>query len=89
MPLLNTITTPYAEAFLQVAESRKEVDEVVTQAKSILELWNTCPEFSDAMSSPVLEVNQKNAALEKLFSGQVTPSFLNLLKLLADRQRIG
>jgi len=89
MPLLNTITTPYAEAFLQVAESRNEVDEVVTQAKSILEIWNTCPEFSDAMSSPVLEVNQKKAALEKLFSSQVTPSFLNLLKLLADRQRIG
>ena len=64
MPLLNTITTPYAEAFLQVAESRNEVDEVVTQAKSILELWNSCPEFSDAMSSPVLEVNQKKAALE-------------------------
>ena len=89
MPLLNTITTPYAEAFLQVAESRNEVDEVVNQAKSILELWNTCPEFSDAMASPVLEVNQKKAALEKLFSSEVTPSFLNLLKLLADRQRIG
>ena len=89
MPLLNTITTPYAEAFLQVSESRKEVDEVINQAKSILELWNTCPEFSEAMASPVLEVNQKKAALEKLFSSQVTPSFLNLLKLLADRQRIG
>ena len=41
------------------------------------------------MSSPVLEVNQKKLALEKLFSSQITPSFLNLLKLLADRQRIG
>ena len=30
MPLLNTITTPYAEAFLQVAESRNEVDEAVS-----------------------------------------------------------
>ena len=89
MPLLNTITTPYAEAFLQVAESRNEVDEVVTQAKSILELWNTSPEFRNAMSSPVLEVNQKKAALEKLFASQIAPSFLNLLKLLADRQRIG
>jgi len=89
MPLLNTITTPYAEAFLQVAESRNEVDEVITQAKSILELWNDSPEFSDAMSSPVLEVNQKKAALEKIFANEVSPSFLNLLKLLADRQRIG
>jgi len=88
MPLLNTITTPYAEAFLQVAESRKEVDEVVAQSKEILELWNTCPAFGEAMSSPVLESEAKKVALEKLFAKEVTPSFLNLLKLLADRQRI-
>jgi len=89
MPLLNTITTPYAEAFLQVAENRKEIEEIVEQSKSILQLWNDCPEFSQAMSSPVLEVEAKKAALEKLFGKEVTPSFLNLLKLLADRQRIG
>ncbi len=89
MPLLNTITTPYAEAFLQVAESRKEVDQVVKQSKALLELWNECPELSEAMASPVLEVDSKKAALEKLFSKELTPSFLNLLKLLADRQRIG
>ena len=89
MPLLNTITTPYAEALLQVASSRKEVDQVVDQAKAVLALWNDCPEFSGAMAAPVLEVASKKAALEKLFADQVTPSFLNLLKLLADRQRIG
>lgn len=89
MPLLNTITTPYAEAFLQVAESRNEVDQVVDQAKTVLSLWNDCPEFGEAMASPVLEPDSKKAALEKLFSDKVTPSFLNLLKLLADRQRIG
>ena len=89
MPLLNTITTPYAEAFLQVAESRKEVDEVVDQAKAVLALWHESPELRKAMASPVLEVDAKKAVLEKLFSDQLTPSFLNLLKLLADRQRIG
>ncbi len=89
MPLLNTITTPYAEAFLQVASKRKEVDEVIDQAKSVLDLWNSCPELSEAMASPVLEVDSKKAVIEKLFAKQLTPSFLNLLKLLADRQRIG
>ena len=89
MPLLNTITTPYAEAFLQVASARKEVDQVVDQAKAVLALWKECPELSDAMASPVLEVGSKKAALEKLFGDQLTPSFINLLKLLADRQRIG
>ena len=89
MPLLNTITTPYAEAFLQIASSRDEVDQVVDQAKAILDLWENSPELSEAMASPVLEVAAKKAAIEKLFADQVTPSFLNLLKLLADRQRIG
>tara|TARA_Y100001968_G_scaffold201510_1_gene185069 strand:+ start:43112 stop:43660 length:549 start_codon:yes stop_codon:yes gene_type:complete len=89
MPLLNTITTPYAEAFLQIAESRNEVDEVVNQSKSILELWNSSAEFRNAMGSPVLEVEAKKLALEKLFSKDLTPSFINLLKLLADRNRIG
>lgn len=89
MPLLNSITTPYAEAFLQVASEKKEVDKVVSQSKDILAIWNDNPEFSEAMGSPVLEVESKKAVLEKLFSGKVTPSFLNLLKLLADRKRIG
>jgi len=89
MPLLNTITTPYAEAFLQVASSSKEVEKVVDQSKAILELWKDSPEFRDAMTSPVLEIESKKAVLQKLFSGEITSTFLNFLKLLADRQRIG
>jgi len=89
MPLLNSITTPYAEAFLQVASSRNEIDEIIEQSKAVLELWEKSPEFREAMMSPVLEIQSKKAALEKLFKDEITPSFLNLLKLLADRQRIG
>jgi len=89
MPLLNTITTPYAEAFLQVAESRNEVDEVINQSKSLLEIWHSSAEFRNAMGSPVLEVDSKKSALETLFAKELNPSFINLLKLLADRNRIG
>ncbi len=89
MPLLNTITTPYAEALLQVASKNNEVDEIIEQAKDVLELWHQNSSLSEAMSSPVLEVDSKKVAIEKLFASQVSPSFLNFLKLLADRQRIG
>ena len=89
MPLLNTVTTPYVEAFLQVAEAREETYQVVEQAKVLLELWNQSPELREAMGSPVLEVESKKAAITELFGAQLTPTFLNLLKLLADRQRIG
>ena len=89
MPLLNTITTPYAEAFLQLAESQNDVESVVEQSKSILEIWKNSPELRQAMASPVLEVEAKKKALENLFSSELSVSFLNLLKLLADRNRIG
>ena len=89
MPLLNSITTPYAEAFLQVADGRNETDEIVDQARQVLALWQESPELREAMASPILEVDAKKAALGALFADQLTPSFLNLLKLLADRQRIG
>ncbi|MFM7086987.1 MAG: ATP synthase F1 subunit delta [Cyanobium sp.] len=89
MPLLNTITTPWAEAFLQVTESRSESEGVIDQVRSLLALWQESPELRHALSSPVLEVGSKKAALESLFGESVAPSLLNLLRLLADRQRIG
>jgi F-type H+-transporting ATPase subunit delta len=88
MPVLNTIATPYAEALLQVAEARKETDTVAEQARELLSIWNGSPELRAAMASPVLEPEAKKAALTKLFADQLTPSFLNLLKMLADRHRI-
>ncbi len=61
MPLLNSITTPYAEAFLQVAEAHNETDQVVAQARTILGLWHDSPELREAMTSPVLEVEPRRA----------------------------
>ncbi|HYP03981.1 MAG TPA: ATP synthase F1 subunit delta, partial [Cyanobium sp.] len=89
MPLLNAIATPYAEALLQVAESRQETDTVAQQARELLAIWNDSADLRHAMSSPVLEPEAKKAAITALFQDQITPSFQNLLKLLADRQRIG
>ncbi|MEI7666624.1 MAG: ATP synthase F1 subunit delta [Synechococcaceae cyanobacterium ELA263] len=89
MPLLNTITNPWAEAFLQVSEANGDTDLVIDQARDVLAIWEQSPELRAAMASPVLEVVAKKAALVSLFGEQVSPAFLNLLKLLADRQRIG
>jgi F-type H+-transporting ATPase subunit delta len=88
MPLLNTIATPYAEALLQVTEARAETDAVAEQARQVLEIWNSSDDLRTAMTSPVLEPEAKKAGLEALFSEQLAPSLLNLLRVLADRQRI-
>jgi F-type H+-transporting ATPase subunit delta len=89
MPLLNTITTPYAEAFLQVCNANGDTEPVVQQAREILALWRESPELRAAMASPVLEVEAKKAVLVKLFGDSLPQPFINLLRLLTDRQRIG
>ncbi len=89
MPLLNSIATPYAEALLQIADQRSETEQVAAQARELLAIWHGSPELRQALGSPVLEPEAKKGAVVSLFEGQVTPGLLNLLKLLADRQRIG
>ena len=89
MPLLNSVTTPYAEAFLQVANETNQTEEIVSQTKEILLLIGDSPELEKALSSPILEKELKKKILIQLFSDKINYSLLNLLKLLADRQRIG
>tara|TARA_B100000945_G_scaffold253230_1_gene210235 strand:+ start:1892 stop:2434 length:543 start_codon:yes stop_codon:yes gene_type:complete len=89
MPLLNSVTTPYAEAFLQVADDSNQTEEIVSQIKEILSLMNESPELEKALSSPILEKECKKNILVEVFSEKINQSLLNLLKLLADRQRIG
>ncbi len=88
MPLLNSLATPYAEALLQVTEARNESEDVATQCKSLLAAWDGSQTLRDAMTSPVLEPEAKKKALTSLLSEQVAPSLMNLLKVLADRQRL-
>ena len=89
MPLLNSVTTPYAEAFLQVADELGQTDEIVSEVKEIIDLINDSPELEKALSSPILEKESKRNIIAQLFSEKINTSLLNLLKLLADRQRIG
>ena len=79
MPLLNSVTTPYAEAFLQISNQLDQTEEIVSQVKEIYK----------ALSSPILEKESKKKIVTQLFSEKINQSLLNLLKLLADRQRIG
>ena len=89
MPLLNSVTTPYAEALLQVVNENDQTEEMVSEVKQLLALINDAPELGKVFSSPVLETEAKKKIIIELFSDKINPSLFNFLKLLADRQRIG
>ena len=73
---------------LQITDVRQESEEVATQCKALLSAWESSESLRDAMTSPVLEPDAKKKALTSLLSEQITPSLMNLLKVLADRQRL-
>ncbi len=88
MPLLNSITTPYAEALLQVVNENDQTELMVKEVKQLLTLINDAPELGKTLSSPVLETETKKKIIIEIFSEKINSSLLNFLKLLADRQRI-
>ena len=89
MPLLNSVTTPYAEALLQVVSENDLTEEMVKEVKQLLSLINDSPDLEKTLSSPVLETDTKKKIIIEIFSEMINSSLLNFLKLLADRQRIG
>ena len=89
MPLLNSVTTPYAEALLQVVSENDQTEEMVKEVKQLLSLINDSPDLEKTLSSPVLETDTKKKVIIEIFSEKINSSLLNFLKLLADRQRIG
>ena len=71
MPLLNSVTTPYAEALLQVVSENDQTEEMVKEVKQLLSLINDSPDLEKTLSSPVLETDTKKkiiniAGTEKL-----------------------
>ena len=89
MPLLNSVTTPYAEALLQVVSENDQTEEMVKEVKQLLTLMNDSPDLEKTLSSPILEKETKKKIIIEIFSEKINSSLLNFLKLLADRQRIG
>ena len=88
MPLLNSVTTPYAEALLQVVNENDQTEQIVEEVKQLLTLINDAPELGKTLSSPILEKETKKKIIIEIFSEKINSSLLNFLKLLADRQRI-
>ena len=76
MPLLNSVTTPYAEALLQVVNENDQTEEMVSEVKQLLALINDSPELGKAFSSPVLETELRKKSLLNFFQIKLTPPYL-------------
>jgi F-type H+-transporting ATPase subunit delta len=79
----------YAEAILELAQERGQVDAVGQELQDLRQLIDTVPQLRDLLTDPAIGVTEQKAMLKRVFDGKITPMLLDVLLLLADKFRLG
>ncbi len=84
------VARTYAEALLHAAEKRGEADAIGEQFKSLgKDVFPNVPGLEAFLDSPSVSRKRKDAAIAQLFDGRATPLFLDFLRLLNRKDRLG
>jgi len=79
----------YAEALLNAAEKRNQVQEVWEELDSLVaDLYAAKPELEVFLSSGAISRNAKESVLRKVFEGRASELFLNFLMVLNRHDRL-
>lgn len=78
----------YAKALLGAAGGN--TDEIVSQLEAVVkECFDRFPAFEQALGSPNIAQEEKEAMLDRIFGGKVDKLLLNFVKVLCRRGRAG
>lgn len=84
------IARTYAEALLAVAEQRNEADAIGEQFRSLgQDVFAQVPGLEAMLTSAAINRHKKDAILTRMFEGRSTPLFLDFLRLLNHKDRLG
>lgn len=78
----------YANAILQIAESKGNADLVFQNLNSICQVISQKPEFSIVMKHPAIAEHEKKSLLENTFKKDMDELSLRLLEMLTERRRL-
>lgn len=80
----------YAEALLAAADKRGEADAVADQFRSLLkDVFPNAPGLEAFLDSPAVNKHRKDEVIAKVFDGRATPLFVDFLRVLNKKDRLG
>lgn len=85
--LIHSTARVYAEALLDLANERGNVDEIEGQLKDLIGLWRSQPAFLGLMTSAAIDDDARRASLRRIFAGRVHEIVLNLMLVMNDKGR--
>ncbi|MFK7884212.1 MAG: ATP synthase F1 subunit delta [Phycisphaerales bacterium] len=94
MPLIESepdaLAKIYAKSLFDAAEKEGVGPEAILgEIEDILEIARNDRNFSEMLSSRLIDTDKRDASLERVFSGKVSPTTLNFLRLLNRKGRLG
>ena len=81
------IAEKYANALFELAREEDELEKIVNEFDEVINLLEDNEELNQVLGHPGLDYKQKKEILEEVFSGQLSTTFLNFIKLLVDKKR--
>jgi F-type H+-transporting ATPase subunit delta len=79
----------YASSLLSLAQERKEEADVEEELEQLCDALKTMPYLSNFLTSPTVKFNRRRDALEKMFRGRTSQTFLDGLQILNRNDRLG
>lgn len=78
----------YAEALLELAESRGALDVVASEMQAVSEAFTTGTTFRQYIADPSIPMHERAELIDKAFGGQVSPLVVNFLKLVNAKGKL-
>lgn len=85
---ISIITDKYADAMIQLGEKHGLLDEINTDLHLLKEVVESNRELKDFIEHPLISSEDKKDVLEKVFAENISNVSLNLLRVMADNNRL-
>jgi F-type H+-transporting ATPase subunit delta len=87
--IVTEVAKRYAKALYWAAKEKDQVDQVLSQLRSLSEAVKGDKQLSAGLLSPLISAEEKVKAVQAGLSGKVISEVLQFLVLLAEKKRLG
>jgi F-type H+-transporting ATPase subunit delta len=79
----------YGKAMLDLAEQQGEADALLDELGELVKYLDAHPEFENFLATPLVEEDERAAALEKIFRGRASDLLVDSLQVINRKGRLG
>ncbi len=85
--LENAIGRRYASAFFAIAREQGKLDEFESELEKVINTVETNDDLRKALANQLLETSVKKDIVDKVFTGEVSNTTVDFLKVILDKRR--